>query len=312
MHPRQQASAAYVKKLIETGPLPRNQIATISGLTNTYIRDLERGAIANAERGKIIALALALNLNLAQLDEMLRLFDRAPLSSDDISLFLAIAERCKSTSVLLPVRNPFSFDLFTIAALKTPGQHSLTSYKPMTALQPTGYWLQEHHRRLDEHPIYGDLVEAFGHEMNIQLIKHLKRWPVEQFVSRYALEEYLKDNQDPEQKRLHVQHVRRLIEYLDRYKNLKFYLTQESSSFLFTLKTTPARSKTTDHLLISYPVPPGPKLRNFGLLAGFMTGNPVVIASFKEELAILKTLVEEAYLEKSLLIEYLEELIGKS
>ncbi|THB74514.1 MAG: hypothetical protein D3926_21825 [Desulfobacteraceae bacterium] len=312
MNPRQQASAEYVKQLIEAGPLPRNQVATISGLTNTYIRDLERGAIVNAERGKIIALGLALNQTLAQLDEMLRLFDRAPLSLDDIPLFLAIAGKSKSSSVLLPVRNPFSFDLYTIAAIKTPGKHALASYKPTAALQPQGYWLHEHRQRLDEHAIYGELVEALGCEMGHKLETLLKSWPVEQYVSRHAMEEYLSANQDPERRKWHVAHVKRLIEYLDRYENLGFNLTHQSSSFLFTLKTATKSSKFKDHLLISYPLQPGPKLRNVGLLAGFSTGNSVMIASFHEELGILRSLVDEKLQDRQKTIDYLEKLITRS
>lgn len=309
MHPRQKESAAYVKQLIETGPLPRNQISAISGLTNTYIRDLEHGTIANVERGKIIALALALNLNLLQLDEMLKLFDRAPLSTDDIPLFIAISNRTKSTSVLLPVRNPFSFDIYTIAAIAEPGKHAIASYKPTAALHPKGYWIHANRKRLDEHPIYGELVEALGNEMSIRLEVHLQNHPVEQFVSLHAINEYLKEDLEPEQRKWHVRHVRRLIDWLERFENLKFYLTEESSSFLFSLKTTPVESKSNDRLLISYPTPPGPKMKNVGLLAGFTTSNQVVIANFKEELSILKRLIIEDYSEKTKLIDYLEGLI---
>ncbi|MDJ0780334.1 MAG: hypothetical protein QNJ22_00100 [Desulfosarcinaceae bacterium] len=309
MHPRQTASAAYVRQLVETGPLPRNQIATLSGLTNTYIRDLERGAIANVERGKIIALGLAFNRTLLQIDEMLKLFDRAPLTSEDIPRFLAIAGRCKSSSVLLPVRNTFSFDLHTIAALMTPGQHSVATYKPMAALQPAGYWLHQHRQRLDEHPLYSDLVAALSREMRAQLDQHLGTWPVTQFVSQAALAAYVSADQDPVERRWHLAHLRRMIGYLERYETLNFYLTEESSRFLFTLKTTPSDHKGGDRLVIYYLPPSGPKRPNVGLLAGFTTGNPVVIATFKEELEVLKTLVIDTYRDKADLIRYLEALM---
>lgn len=309
MRPRQQASAAFVKRQIETGPLPRNQIATISGLTNTYIRDLERGAIVNVERGKIIALGLGLNLSLGQLDEMLLLFDRAPLSIDDIPLFLAVAGRCKSTSVLLPMRSFLAYDLLTISAIRVPGEHFLVSYKPMAALQPPGYRRYEHRKRLPEHPLYGDLVEALGREMATRLELHLTDNRVDQYVSRHAMTEYLKVDQDPEQRRWHVQHVRQLMESLDRHSHLNFYLTEESSSFLFTLKIASGARNTNDRILISPFAPLGPRFQNIGLLSGFTTSNPVVVASFKEEVGMLKSMVVEAYQEKMDMVRYLEEMI---
>ncbi|MFW2367544.1 MAG: hypothetical protein ACN4GW_14095 [Desulforhopalus sp.] len=310
MHLRQQASAEHVKGLIKKNPMPRNQIATISGLTNTYIRDLEQGNIANVERGKIIALALALNLNLMQLENMLRLFDRAPLSADDIPLFLATAEKKKTTSVLLPVRNRFSFDLYIIGALKRPGPYSLVSYKPMVALYPPGLWCFEQKERLGQHPLYPELTEAVGLEMGRQLKEHLHTSPIEQYVSQFSIEAYLSKNNDPEQREWNIQHVRRLIDHLERFPQMQFYLTHEDSSFLFTLKGSEANKNNGEQLLISKYAPPGPKRRNAALLAGFVTGNQVVIDNFKEELDILKSLVIEKYTDKEKLIRYLNQITG--
>jgi transcriptional regulator with XRE-family HTH domain len=90
---RQEASAEYICKLLAQSPMPRNQVAALSGLTNTYIRDLERGIIANVGRDKLISLSVALNLDLIETDQMLKIFDRSPLSLDDIGIFLQTAER---------------------------------------------------------------------------------------------------------------------------------------------------------------------------------------------------------------------------
>jgi len=215
----------------------------------------------------------------------------------------------QSTSVLLPMRNFLAFDLYTIAAIRIPGAHALSSYKPMAALQPRGYRHYEHRERLHEHHLYGDLVEAVGEEMTTRLEQHLETHRVDQYVSRHAMAEYLKTDQDPEQRRWHVHHVRQLLESLDRHPHLDFYLTQESSSFLFTLKTTSETTKANDRILISSLAPPGPKFRNLGLLAGFTTSNPVVVASFMEEVEVLKSMVVEKYREKGDAIRYLEGMI---
>jgi predicted XRE-type DNA-binding protein len=88
MDTRQQNRSAYIQNLFEQCALSRNQIATLSGLSNPYLLDLEKGAIANVGRDKLIALAVAVDLGLPAIDALLTVFDRAPLNIDDIALFL--------------------------------------------------------------------------------------------------------------------------------------------------------------------------------------------------------------------------------
>ena len=83
----------HLRALIASRGVPRNQIASLSGLTNTYIRDLENDVIQNVPRGNLIALAVALNLGLLEADELLRIFDRAQLTPTDVPAFLAVAGR---------------------------------------------------------------------------------------------------------------------------------------------------------------------------------------------------------------------------
>ena len=76
MDSREKACVDFVKAIINKCPMPRNQIAKLSGLTNTYIRDLENGRYDSVRRKKIIALAMAVNLDLNETDELLKLFER--------------------------------------------------------------------------------------------------------------------------------------------------------------------------------------------------------------------------------------------
>ena len=83
-------SGRLLSEFINAGKRPRNQIATLSGLTNTYIRNLEQGQIENVPRNRLIALGVALNLDLFEMEALLDAFDRAQLSSSDVAAFIEI------------------------------------------------------------------------------------------------------------------------------------------------------------------------------------------------------------------------------
>ena len=87
---REFSGAKMVRELTSKSALPRNQIATMSGLTNTYLRDMEQGNAKNVNRERIISLGVALSLKLEQIDLLLKAFDRNPLSDDDIPLFFGL------------------------------------------------------------------------------------------------------------------------------------------------------------------------------------------------------------------------------
>ncbi len=59
------------------------------------------------DRRKLLRLAVALNMNLNRIDEMLRVFDRASLSPDDIDGFIESAHKRKTTTALFPLRDFF-------------------------------------------------------------------------------------------------------------------------------------------------------------------------------------------------------------
>ena len=66
MADREKICAQYVQELIKKCQMPRNQIAALSGLSNPYIKELEAGRFARVRRERLIALAVAVNLDLSR------------------------------------------------------------------------------------------------------------------------------------------------------------------------------------------------------------------------------------------------------
>ena len=216
---RQAASAEYVRQLLSKSPMPRNQVAAISGLTNTYIRDLEKGIIANVARDKLISLSVALNLDLIETDQMLNIFDRAPLSEEDIPIFLQTSEKGHITSALLPVRDRYSLDLMMLSAERIPGRHIVVSSEPTVSLRAEGHRKYSERRLCTMHPIYGELVEAIGRERMKALEINLACHPTEQYICPQCLEDYIELCSDPVEKDWRVKHIENVIGFLLRFPN---------------------------------------------------------------------------------------------
>jgi transcriptional regulator with XRE-family HTH domain len=309
LYDRRQASAEFIQKLLAKSPMPRNQVAVISGLSNTYIRDLEQGIIANVAREKLIALAVALNLDLGETDKMLNIFDRAPLALQDIPIFLATAEKGTITSALLPVRDRYSLDLMMLAAERLPGHHVVVSSEPTVCLRAPGHRLHSERLLAKTHLIYGELVEAIGRERLKVMENNLEQHQVEQYICKKCLEDYLRLCEDPVEKAWRVQHVQNVLSCLDRFPKWKFLLTNSCPTFSFVLKTPDPATGESDKLLITRLAPHRFQGTRTGKLTGFTTDNQVIIQNFKEELRGLAGAVHQQYLDRSNLLDYLDILI---
>jgi len=311
---RQAARRDYIVGLMDDNAATRNQIAAISGLSNPYIKELESGRIANVGREKLLSLAIALDLNLTEIDHMLTLFDRASLTSEDIATFIQASARCRISAALHPVHDSFTFDLMLLSAELIPGAHAIVSSRPASCLRSEGHRLYAEKTLVAAHPLYGDLITAINKERRQQLMLNLNRHPVENYVCLHCLQDYLRQCDDPLELKWRVQHIRNSINMISGYENFRFFITSECPSFIFVLRS-PVRTDTaaeTEKLVITVLPPHRIQVRSSGLLAGFATDSKAVIQNFKKELQYIKKTVMSDYLQRPKLIAFLESLIKKA
>jgi transcriptional regulator with XRE-family HTH domain len=308
---RQAASGEYIRKLLTQSPMPRNQVAALSGLTNTYIRDLERGIIANVARDKLISLAVALNLDLIETDQMLRIFDRSPLVLDDIGIFLQTAERGRITSALMPARDRYALDLLMLSAERIPGLHVVVSSEPTVCLRSEGHRTYSEKKLVSMHPIYAELVEAIGRERKKAVEANLAHYPVEQYICPKCLTDYISQCDDPIEKAWRVKHIQTVISFVDRYPNWHFRLVETCPTFIFVLKMPVEGTGESEKILITR-LPPHRfqgKRSGKGKLTGFTTDNHVIVQNFKDELEGIRSVIIRSYTDKKRLIRFLKGLI---
>lgn len=302
---RQEASAEYIQQVLARSPMPRNQVAAISGLTNTYIRDLEKGIIANVAREKLISLAVAFNLDLTETDRMLNVFDRASLTVDDIPIFIQTTEKGHITSALLPVRDRYSLDLMILSTERIPGRQVLVSSEPTVGLRAEGH--RKHSERLlsSMHAIYNDLVEAIGRKRREAIEANLASHTVEQYICPKCLEDYVRHCSDPVEKQWRIKHIANVIDFVEQYPNWHFNLVNSCPTFTFTLKVPDPKTGEKDKFLMTSLPPHRFQGKRTGKLTGFATDNPVVIKNFKDEIEGIKKVVIKKYLDRKKLVAFL-------
>lgn len=306
---RKKFSAEFIRNLLTRSPMPRNQVAAISGLTNTYICDLEKGIIANAAREKLISLSVALNLDLIETDKLLNAFDRAPLSVADIPIFLQTARKGHITSALLPVRDRYSLDLMMLSAERIPGRHIVVSSEPTVCLRAEGHRRYSERRLAKMHLIYGELVEAIGRERWAAVEANLADHPVEQYICPHCLENYIRFCDDPIERAWRRRHLKNIIYFIEHFSNWHFYLVETCATFTFVLKVPAPETGEKDKILITRLPSHRFQGKRTGKLTGFTTDNHAVVQNFKDEAEGIKSVVLQEYLDKNRMVSYLEHLI---
>lgn len=299
----------YIRRLMDRTPATRNQIAAVSGLSNPYIKELEKDNINNVGREKLVSLSIALDLSLSEIDDLLTTFDRSQLTVSDIPLFLNVAEKCKFSAALHPINDSYMLDLMLLTIDAAQGPHTIVSTRPASCFRHEGHRLYSEKVLVKAHPIYGDLVATINRERRKRFLLNLNDHLTENFVCRHCLEEYIKNCKDEEEKRWRIKHLQNIIGVIHNFENFNFYLTRKCPSFLFVLKSTLNSLKEADKLIITTFPPHRLTTGEAMSLTGFATENKAVVSNFKKELDNMRASVLFEYEKKEKLISYLEFLI---
>ncbi len=309
MNARQQKNSIFVKELLNQKGTPRNQIAALSGLTNTYIKDLEQGKTINIGREKIIHFSIALSLDLYEIDQLLNIFDRTPLSEDDIPIFLSITEHMRLSSAIHFNRSYITLSLLEISLRRIPSKSTA-----ILNTLPASFEEEAHYNTLYgnadwPHPLHNTLYQEVVKEKNLSLTRVLEEGQVvEHYSCKHCVENIIRKLTDPKARELRVIQFQKLIHHIKKYENFSFYLADSCPTVSFIHKQPNDKFKENGKLLIigksSYEMN-----HPHGLLVGLATESQIVIKNFEEELKFTRERIVDAYTDKDKMVTYLEELI---
>lgn len=301
-----------LSELIAAGKRPRNQIATLSGLTNTYIRNLEKGEIENVPRKRLIALGVALNLDLTEIEGLLAAFDRAKLTSEDVPVFIEATQKITLSEAILPVRDLFAYELILLSLEQAPGRQVIVSDRPTISLLNSGHRTYTDRAVLSRHSIYAELIEAVGTARRHNFYRLAAHHPIDHYICRQCLEDYLSSESDPAERLWRQRHVVSLLDVIQS-PNYQFRLnfTDTCVNLNFTIKMAPTDGGN-NKLSYSARAPHDLYRGKRGRLIGFITENPALCECFKDELARVNKTVIASLSDKQRQIAYLSSLVNPS
>lgn len=296
----------YFKQTIRDTNLPRNQIAALSGISNTYIRDLELGTFINISRERLIRLAICMNLTLTETDEMLVYFDRTSLSEEDIPIYIGVASQIKPSSVMHPILNIITYEILMLSSEMIEGSKLMMGSHLTAVLQVDRHRSHKTRSTGESHPLFFPLYEEIGKERRRQFTSKILNHKMEHFIDVAGLDKYMKDVPDPTEKDFRQKHLETIIWYLKNYPNFNYYITPRTSGFSFLLKQCEKKSERLFFSSHCAHLEPGlPKSKIFG----FYTSNKMVISQFKMESESARSHVLEEYLDRAKLLSFLESFL---
>jgi transcriptional regulator with XRE-family HTH domain len=308
MNDIQRTRAEHVQALMNRAPMPRNQVAAISGLSNAYILKLEQGGIASVRREKLIALAVSLQLSLWEIDNLLALFDRTPLSDNDLTFILDLSARIRISGALYPVNNTAYMLLMFLAVERQPGRLTILTDNPTGILRPEKYRSYIDRHLIAKSALHAKLVEEITRRRRLNLKTLLREHPVENIITLEALKRYMAQQVNPKERTWRTEHLNNLINCLEEFPKFSVRLTNVYPNFLFSLKESTDEDHTTDKLLFCGKPDPLLTEAQPGKLLGFVTDNPLVIGNFKEEINYVRAATCHEYEDRCRLINFLKSL----
>jgi transcriptional regulator with XRE-family HTH domain len=301
-------SGRLLSDFIDAGKRPRNQIATLSGLTNTYIRNLENGQIENVPRYRLIALGVALNLDLSELEQLLEAFDRAKLNSSDVPTFLDVSKNISFSEADLSVRDMFAYELALLSLERAPGSQVIVNDRPTISFLPRGHRTHIYRGVLSRHRMYSKLIEAVGRARRDNFFQLVSGHRIDHYICRRCLEDYLGAEVDEAEKLWRTRHVAQLLDVVRKEKKFHLFLTDACVNFNFTMKMG-SEQGAPDKLSYSARAPHEVNRSRRGRLIGFITESPNLCQCFKDELSRVGDSVIEELKDRKRQEEYLEAML---
>jgi transcriptional regulator with XRE-family HTH domain len=306
MNSKQSRRAEFFTQMIKRTDLPRNQIASLSGITNTYIRDMELGSFNNVSRVKLITLSICMNMTLDETDEMLTHFDRAMLSEEDIQIYINAAKQIKPSSVMHPVRIITTYELLMLAAEMLDGPKVMTGSHPTAVLQVEGHRAYKIKSFGKIHPLYLPLIEEIGNERRRLLTSQILKNRMDHFIDLSSLKNYVGACQDPVEKKYRQKHLEAIMLYLNNYPNFHYHITEHyPGAFSYLLKFSEKKAGRVffaSHSLHEH----GHTGARADKVLGLYTANKNIITQFKKDLEFDKAQTLEEYADRDRLISLLQ------
>jgi len=156
----------YFFELRKKYSLSRNKVAYLTGLSNSYLQALERGKIKNVGRDKIIAISLALNCEIEQINKFLKDYGLPDLYKDDIEFFISSSRRRQIEGNQV-IHHNIAYAHLLLAFELIKGKLVIVNNAPSSFLQYPGHLTARHQGLGIKNNLFLEVMERFRREREI-------------------------------------------------------------------------------------------------------------------------------------------------
>lgn len=297
-----------VIELMKECGLTRNQISQISGLSNSHLIALEREYISRIRRDTVITLALALNIEIRKINELLDNLGLATLRAGDIPVIIKASDRRNITG-LQPLHEGIGFENMLIAMEKTKGDLVIVNNKPPSALLPLDYLSPQEEKIATEFPVYRNIKAELNKKRRKVLDKILATHCVHLIVCGDCIRQYMAGygKKSEVHKSCIKEHLRTLIRYL-KHPRYQFDLINSEAcpSFRFQIKFSPKnRGREKD---IAFFIGYDNCNDAYQGLQGFATDRKNIISALKLDYLRLRNEIDTKFSDKEAMQQHLEKM----
>lgn len=214
-------------KRIEQAGLTKNEIANITGISNTYLKLIESGEVGRIGRDKILAIAMvALNLPIRETNEILKAHGWSEVDELDANLLMQAAEN-RSITGMQSIHSLITFDLLMLSMERLPGDTYLIYKTPHVATMSHDYVFhikrkyEQLYTSLDEslYRIYSALSDHFHHRRGHLFHYALKNGhKINTLVCHQCMVDYIALGREHAELKKHIlKHVRETIKCIMAY-----------------------------------------------------------------------------------------------
>lgn len=214
-----------------------NELAKISGISNTYFNFIKSGKIKNPGREKIMAVAIGLNYSLEEIDKLLGHHDYKEVSEKDFDIFIASA-KSRDITGFQPLYENINYPMYLLALDNLPGNKLVVNKKPSSTLESPEYlsYRDELRSRETTNPIYGKLKTAILLERKKLLNNLLDNYQLKYLVCDECLINYINRSKNSDKEKQFIkEHINELIKYLD-HPNYHFNIIKQCPRLRFIMK----------------------------------------------------------------------------
>ena len=229
-------------RALESAGVTINELAKITGISNTYFNYIRSGKIKKPGRDKLITIGGGLNYSLAEIDGLLQDNNYMRVMEKDVDIIITAAKRRQITG-FQPLYENINYPVLLLSLDNLPGKKIVVNKKPSSTLESPEYLLFRDtlRSREKENPMYHQLKRAILLERKKLLDRTLAKYEVHHLVCFDCFNTYVKRSQNShKEKQFIIEHLQGLLKYLE-HPRYRFNLIDQCPRLRFVMKVLPNR-----------------------------------------------------------------------